>query len=369
MPNVLSTIVGILAMVSPPVLGLPTPNAEAVAKPDSPISVDGYPWGYESLDVKKREADAKPDSPISVDGYPWGYESLDVKKREADAKPDSPISVDGYPWGYESLDVKKREADAKPDSPISVDGYPWGYESLDVKKREADAKPDSPISVDGYPWGYESLDVKKRDRGAYTSLDVEEGCNNVERKSRDWQQTRLIIEIIIVLLLLVQVGAQIFKTAPMQQLHFGNDPRVSSGAFDQFRQYGRDPEYFSFSHEQDYLWAEYLTAKPPPNSTGAAIDRLTNHGSVSMLHQLHCLAGIRRAIQQLGEGAIDLAALQKTEHAPHCFDYLRKVILCYADDFIERPRNEDGSLGGPSIEGAYDYRMCRSSERIFALGT
>ncbi|KAF7195934.1 Cyclochlorotine biosynthesis protein R [Pseudocercospora fuligena] len=203
--------------------------------------------------------------------------------------------------------------------------------------------------------------------GAYTAVDAEEGCN-VERKSSDWRRTQLIIEMIIVLLLFVLVGLIIFKPA-QKQLHYGNDPRVSSGAFDQFRQYGRDPEYFSFSHEQDYLWAEYLSAKPPPNSTGEAIDRLTNHGSVSMLHQLHCLAGIRRAIQQLGAGDIDLAALQKTEHAPHCFDYLRKVILCYADDFIERPRHKDGTLGGPSIEGAYDFRMCRSSERIFAAKT
>ncbi|KXS98068.1 hypothetical protein AC578_1469 [Pseudocercospora eumusae] len=203
--------------------------------------------------------------------------------------------------------------------------------------------------------------------GGYTPLNVEEGCH-VESKSSDRHQTRrLITEIIIALLLFLLVGVLFFQPAQKQH-HYGNDPHISSGAFDQYRQYGRDPEYFSFSHDHDYLWAEYLPEKPPPNSTGEAIDRLTNHGSLSMLHQLHCLAGIRRAIQQLGEGEMDLAALQKTPHAPHCFDYLRKVILCYADDFIERPRHPDGSLGGPNIEGAWDFRMCRSSDKIFAIG-
>lgn len=75
---------------------------------------------------------------------------------------------------------------------------------------------------------------------------------------------------------------------------------------------------------------------------------------VAMLHELHCLRSIRAAAQE-GIAGDD-------EHLQHCFNYLRKWILCSADVTLEpgdfRSRNfEEDRLGAVHI--------CRDWELIY----
>ncbi|KAK3208720.1 hypothetical protein GRF29_77g1740238 [Pseudopithomyces chartarum] len=69
-------------------------------------------------------------------------------------------------------------------------------------------------------------------------------------------------------------------------------------------------------------------------------DGVVRMGGVAMFHQLHCLDSFRHAIQQLQDGhqigfdhSTDTAAHKG--HWPHCFDYLRQILLCQADDTVE----------------------------------
>lgn len=54
-------------------------------------------------------------------------------------------------------------------------------------------------------------------------------------------------------------------------------------------------------------------------------------------------------------------------HWPHCLDYLRNSILCAADDTIERPRLNNGTVGPTIIQGILDPRQCGNSARLFDL--
>lgn len=46
-------------------------------------------------------------------------------------------------------------------------------------------------------------------------------------------------------------------------------------------------------------------------------------------HQLHCLAAMRKALQDAREG-VDIGVDYRDDgHWPHCFDYLRKASLFF----------------------------------------
>ena len=77
---------------------------------------------------------------------------------------------------------------------------------------------------------------------------------------------------------------------------------------------------------------------------------------VAMLHELHCLRSIRVAVEE-GIAGDD-------EHLQHCFNYLRKWILCSADVTLEpgdfRSRNlEETRLGA--------VHVCRDWELIYRV--
>ncbi|KAF2813024.1 uncharacterized protein BDZ99DRAFT_369165, partial [Mytilinidion resinicola] len=70
---------------------------------------------------------------------------------------------------------------------------------------------------------------------------------------------------------------------------------------------------------------------------------------IAMFHQLHCLAGFRHAIQQLQAGkkigySVFTDVSEHRGHWPHCFDYLKQSIECYADDSIEVSRIDAGGF-------------------------
>jgi hypothetical protein len=110
-----------------------------------------------------------------------------------------------------------------------------------------------------------------------------------------------------------------------------------------FRDY---PEFMNVSREFDRVWEGAL----PPNGgwlrVADAVEGKDIWFTVSMFHQLHCLQGLRMTLQHVVEevnllrgelrvmSAEDGAKSQRgrdadddVEHAMHCLDYLRQVIL------------------------------------------
>ncbi|KAF2091591.1 hypothetical protein K490DRAFT_61024 [Saccharata proteae CBS 121410] len=94
-------------------------------------------------------------------------------------------------------------------------------------------------------------------------------------------------------------------------------------------------------------------------------------GGMSMFHQLHCLDSFRHAIQQLQHGD-KIGYDEKTDvsmhqgHWPHCFDYLRQTLLCYADDTVEPSWLDDGYKW--TIDGYHNTkRTCRDSARMYRM--
>ncbi|OQE41813.1 hypothetical protein PENCOP_c004G03202 [Penicillium coprophilum] len=93
---------------------------------------------------------------------------------------------------------------------------------------------------------------------------------------------------------------------------------------------------------------------------------------VSMFHQIHCLAVIRRDYYKLVMGlqtddhsVIKEAAERQlaSEHTGHCFDYLRQAFECSGDMSLEWPRTEkDGSRF--QTDGAGIPHVCASKSAI-----
>lgn len=148
------------------------------------------------------------------------------------------------------------------------------------------------------------------------------------------------------------------------------------------RSYGADWRYMSLENKYDELWNHELVADngiinlPPYDSGGKSING--EFGAIAMLHALHCLGGIRKALQTARNDAItknghDIGLDPRADpHWPHCFHYLRQMILCHADDTIERGHFLNGTFSPSAddpavIEGSLDVRQCRDSERLFEM--
>lgn len=146
------------------------------------------------------------------------------------------------------------------------------------------------------------------------------------------------------------------------------------------KSYGGDTRYMSLDSQFDTLWNHELVPDngvinlPPYDSSGKTT--VNEYGVIGMLHALHCLGGIRRAMQTARNDALsrnghDIGLDYKSDpHWPHCFHYLRELILCHADDTIERAHFLNGtvSLAGQApafFEGQLDVRQCRDSEKLF----
>ncbi|KAF2452361.1 hypothetical protein BDY21DRAFT_407070 [Lineolata rhizophorae] len=126
--------------------------------------------------------------------------------------------------------------------------------------------------------------------------------------------------------------------------------------------------YTNTYHEYDLLWTEVLGGSLGEVYTSEGRDDgLTRKAGISMFHQLHCLAGIRSAIQQLQEGK-EIGFSEETDtsehrgHWPHCFDYLRQVLLCHADDSVELSQLESGQW---RISGYRNKRICRDHKKLY----
>jgi hypothetical protein len=86
----------------------------------------------------------------------------------------------------------------------------------------------------------------------------------------------------------------------------------------------------------------------------------------SRFHQLHCLTSLRVALQRASRGEDIGVDWRDDVHWPHCLQYLRESILCFADPTIERAPIVNGTrLRG--IDGARDIRTCRDDSVLFKL--
>ncbi|KAF2277879.1 uncharacterized protein EI97DRAFT_431963 [Westerdykella ornata] len=126
-------------------------------------------------------------------------------------------------------------------------------------------------------------------------------------------------------------------------------------------------EFSNIFGAYDYFWAE-LQGKSHGvvyTSLGRA-DGKTRKAGLAMFHQLDCLAKLRSVVQALQEGRPH-ALVDVGEHHgywPHCWDYLRQVILCNADDSLEVGEVEDGRW---VTKGFGSARVCRESSWLFEV--
>ncbi|KAF2464343.1 uncharacterized protein BDR25DRAFT_346819 [Lindgomyces ingoldianus] len=134
----------------------------------------------------------------------------------------------------------------------------------------------------------------------------------------------------------------------------------------------RDLRYMTLDHDSDYLWQEHLFMAsgnirlPPPDGKGNASLK-----GIAMFHQMHCLAKMRMTLQLAREG-VDIGVDWRDDaHWPHCFDYLRESILCYADPTLESVSLQPGPVDDGTfvkvIDGGAEMRYCRDSRPLYEL--
>ncbi|KAI8626642.1 hypothetical protein F5Y19DRAFT_216915 [Xylariaceae sp. FL1651] len=152
-----------------------------------------------------------------------------------------------------------------------------------------------------------------------------------------------------------------------QTLHdHGSKPLLHSVRFEEHA------AYQNLSRTYDTLWNELVPENggfyPEQDSNGKVVAK-----GLSMFHQLHCLAMIRISLQR-AMGFInntdvmsashahhhdhpDSSIEEETEHVLHCFDYIRQVMLCMADETVEDV-SEEAKDGRPIVTGMVE-RKCK----------
>ncbi|CAD6455074.1 84749db0-a147-457c-8d33-f5aafdea4d70 [Sclerotinia trifoliorum] len=139
-------------------------------------------------------------------------------------------------------------------------------------------------------------------------------------------------------------------------------------------QFAKEPYIFSYNRSFSY---------PPSNVTDNAWDELFpgkgnggffNHpylkgerATLSVLHQLHCLDGIRRIYYLNNDAATSGTLLVEEElephmrrsHMRHCIDFLRQSLMCCGDSSIE--------IVDPELKGVTGWdteHMCTNWEEL-----
>lgn len=181
-----------------------------------------------------------------------------------------------------------------------------------------------------------------------------------------------IVPWLLVLLVALDIGWKVEQHRSTYRVPQMNGRDVWSGPLvkDDF-QYGADRRYQSLDHKYDHLWDEALltnygmVALPPYNASGYSMEYWDDEGGIAMFHALHCLAGLRKALQRASAGEYIGVDGHDNPHWPHCMHYLRQAILCMADDTFEKRRGKFGELNPKQfIEGSYDVRTCRDHTKL-----
>lgn len=163
--------------------------------------------------------------------------------------------------------------------------------------------------------------------------------------------------------------------------HPANDCKATEGSQRMTSMVFREnAEYKNLSHAHDQLWEDLVS----PNGGFIVVtseDQSRHLYGISMYHQLHCLAMIRSAVQDL-QSQIEAASPAehghenmhhaharhsdsgnhlRPSHWLHCFDYLRQTILCNADGTVELPSI---SPSGEELIHGEGERQCRDWTRL-----
>ncbi|KAF2032315.1 hypothetical protein EK21DRAFT_61142 [Setomelanomma holmii] len=138
------------------------------------------------------------------------------------------------------------------------------------------------------------------------------------------------------------------------------------------KRFFRDLRYMTIDHESDYLWKEHLfmatgNIRLPDDDAGGN----TSLKGIAMYHQMHCLAKMRMVLQLAKEGTDIGTDWRDDAHWPHCFDYLRESIMCYADPTLESVSLQPGPLNNGKfvkvIDGGAETRYCRNTRPLEEL--
>lgn len=131
------------------------------------------------------------------------------------------------------------------------------------------------------------------------------------------------------------------------------------------RSYGSNFRYMSLSPAYDSYWTGELSPYNAMITLATRPDGTEEHGAIAMFHQLHCLSSLRMALQKASNGE-DIGVDWKDDlHWPHCLHHLREMILCFADDTVERGIVINGTRTN-AISGARDVRTCRDPRPLYA---
>jgi Mycotoxin biosynthesis protein UstYa len=147
--------------------------------------------------------------------------------------------------------------------------------------------------------------------------------------------------------------------------------------------FNQDASWVGTSPAVDEQWNQHVDNSllgyiQIPNPTAYNLKPGVSHGlkdteifSISMYHQLHCLAMIRHAYYHpldahMHHGGRSDAA-QRAAHLDHCFDYLRQAITCAADMTVEWAKVEyDGTRR--QVDGwGIPHWQCRDPEGVEAF--
>lgn len=163
---------------------------------------------------------------------------------------------------------------------------------------------------------------------------------------------------------------------------------------------GNNESYMSLDHKYDQIWdadrrgkgtvVHYHDSRYNGDVAMGTIAMLVCQILISVaksqlifkrFHQLHCLAAIRKSLQDAYYGQRPALDHHDDEHFPHCLDYLHKVqeriwlcnnvtknlqvIVCNADNTFEpEDRTANGTKLG-HISGADSIRSCMSTELLY----
>ncbi|KAF9466023.1 hypothetical protein BDZ94DRAFT_1319975 [Collybia nuda] len=123
-------------------------------------------------------------------------------------------------------------------------------------------------------------------------------------------------------------------------------PRVL-GAFDNSNRYHLD------SPEGIAEWASLI----PPNGGVIHLGKAGEPFTVSMIHQLRCLDIIREYFV-----SNDAGRAKTVSSTRHCLNYIRQMVTCRADTFLEPFRSSSNNKGPVDLTGVYE---CKDWEAVY----